>query len=175
MKGTGRSNEHSQQWESMESLTQSYKGTQRMLKQAQKQNENPDHNRLLSEMMGDCSFVVDWLQEGRMPGNRRGIERRSAYQREKLMDPIHMQAYVQKSAAGSPANLTDGQRAQIEQALSMLSERERECYILAHGECFSYHDIAELLNVTKGSVGQYIRRAQLKLSKQLSGSLFPRE
>ncbi|WP_010279826.1 sigma-70 family RNA polymerase sigma factor [Paenibacillus senegalensis] len=168
MKGTGKL--HVQrtngEWLSMESLAESYKGTQRMLWNVkQNQQHEPAQSRMLSEMAGDCGFVVEWIQAGRMPGNRRGIERRAAYQREKLVDPIHMQAYVQRSAAGSPANLSDGDRARLEQALSMLSDRERECYLLAHGECFSYQEIAELLQVTKGSVSQYIRRAQIKLSK----------
>lgn len=151
----------------MESLTESYKGTQQMLKHAKQYQQEPAKSRMLSEMAGDCSYVVEWLQEGRMPGNRRGIERRAAYQREKLVDPIHMQAYVQRSAAGSPANLSDGDRLRLEQALATLSERERECYLLAHGECFSFQEIAEMLHVTKGSVSQYIRRAQIKLSKQI--------
>lgn len=167
MKGTGKLHvqQTKEEWLSMESLAESYKHTQHMLRNAKQYQHEPAQSRMLSEMAGDCGFVVEWIQAGRMPGNRRGIERRAAYQREKLVDPIHMQAYVQRSAAGSPANLSDGDRLKLEQALSMLSERERECYLLAHGECFSYQEIAELLQVTKGSVSQYIRRAQIKLSK----------
>lgn len=128
--------------------------------------------RIINEMVADCEWTIEWLESGRRPGNKRGIERRAAYQREKLMDPIRMQAYVSQSSAGSPANLSDWQRFQIEDALSRLSERERECYVLAHGECFSFSEIAEMLGVSKGSVEVYVTRAQKKISDDLQNSLF---
>lgn len=127
---------------------------------------------IINEMVSDCEWTIEWLESGRRPGNKRGIERRAAYQREKLMDPVRMQAYITKSSAGSPANLTDWQRFQIEDALSRLSERERECYVLAHGECFSFSEIAGMLGVSKGSVEVYVSRAQKKISDDLKNSLF---
>ncbi|MGG1554979.1 sigma-70 family RNA polymerase sigma factor [Paenibacillus ferrarius] len=128
--------------------------------------------RIINEMISDCEWTIEWLETGRRPGNKRGIERRAAYQREKLMDPVRMQAYVTRSSAGSPANLSDWQRFQINDALSRLSERERECYVLAHGECFSYSEIAGMLGVSKGSVEVYVTRAQKKISDDLQNSLF---
>jgi RNA polymerase sigma factor (sigma-70 family) len=116
--------------------------------------------------------TIEWLDSGRRPGNKRGIERRAAYQREKLMDPVRMQAYISESPAGSPANLSDWQRFQIKDALSKLSDRERECYVLAHGECFSFSEIAGMLGVSKGSVEVYVTRAQSKISEDLQNRLF---
>ncbi|MNP84003.1 positive control sigma-like factor [compost metagenome] len=52
----------------------------------------------------DCEFVIEWLNSGRRPGNKRGIERRAGYEREILLDPIRMQAFASNSKAGSPAN-----------------------------------------------------------------------
>ncbi|GEB35887.1 hypothetical protein [Brevibacillus parabrevis] len=63
--------------------------------------------QLIREMRGDVEWVIEWLESGRRPGNKRGIERRAAYQREKLMDLIRMQAFVAHSTAGSPANITE--------------------------------------------------------------------
>ncbi|MCY9658138.1 sigma-70 family RNA polymerase sigma factor [Paenibacillus chondroitinus] len=128
--------------------------------------------RVINEMVADCEWTIEWLDSGRRPGNKRGIERRAAYQREKLMDPVRMQAYITQSSAGSPVNLSDWQRFQIEDALSRLSERERECYVLAHGECFSFSEIAGMLGVSKGSVEVYVTRAQKKISMDLQSSLF---
>lgn len=128
--------------------------------------------RIINEMVADCEWTIEWLDSGRRPGNKRGIERRAAYQREKLMDPVRMQAYVSQSSAGSPANLSDWQRFQIEDALSRLSDRERDCYVLVHGECFSLSEIAGMLGVSKGSVEVYVTRAQKKISDDLQSSLF---
>lgn len=134
--------------------------------------ELDNQKSMISQMIGECDYAIEWLETGRRPGNKRGIERQAAYQRERLMDPVRMQSFVSGSSAGSPANLTDWQRFQIEDALSRLSDRERECYVLAHGECFSFAEIAEFLNISKGSVETYVERAQKKISEDLQTSLF---
>lgn len=131
-----------------------------------------DDKEVISGMISDCNYIIEWLSTGRRPGNKRGIERLAAYQKEKLVDPLRMQAYVSNSKAGSPSNLSDWERFQIEDALSRLTERERDCYILAHGECFSFGEIAHLLGIEKGSVQEYIERAQKKISEDLQNSLF---
>ncbi|MBE7897529.1 RNA polymerase subunit sigma-24 [Paenibacillus polymyxa] len=131
-----------------------------------------DDKKIISGMISDCEFTEEWLVTGRRPGNKRGIERRAAYQREQLVDPLKMQAYVSNSKAGSPSNLTDWQRFQIQDALSRLSERERECYVMAHGECFSFGEIGNMLGISKGSVEEYVQRAQRKITEDLNFSLF---
>lgn len=135
-------------------------------------DENKTERQIIGEMVGDTEFVIEWLESGRRPGNKRGIERRAAYQREKLMDPIRMQAFVDRGTAGSPANLTEWQIGQIEDALCGLSERERECYVMANGQCFSHAEIAKLLGISKSSVDTHIKRAQQKISERLMNSLF---
>lgn len=72
----------------------------------------------LSEMISDVEYVIEWLETGRRPESKRGIERRAAYQREKLIDPIRMQAFVFRGTAGSPCNLTEWEKEQLEDALS---------------------------------------------------------
>lgn len=150
---------------------QNYKMSLKIAERAYRRAD-ADDKKVISGMVSDCEYVIEWLETGRRPGNKRGIERRAAYQREKLVDPLRMQAYVQNAKAGSPSNLTDWQRFQIEDALSRLSERERECYVLAHGECFPFSDIADMLGISKGSVEEYIERAQRKISEDLQSSLF---
>jgi RNA polymerase sigma-70 factor (ECF subfamily) len=122
--------------------------------------------------MSDVAFSIAYMHTGRIPGNKRGIERRAAYQREKLVDPMRMQAYVANSTAGSPSNVTEWQRYQIEDALSRLSPQERECYTLAHGQGFSFSYIGGLMGLSKGAVESYVTRAQKKVSQDLNSSLF---
>jgi len=45
---------------------------------------------LIVGMISSCSYVIEWLETGRRPGNRRGIERRAGYQREVPTDPSRM-------------------------------------------------------------------------------------
>jgi len=137
-----------------------------------KESANEADKKVISGMVSDCEYVIEWLSTGRRPGNKPGIERRAAYQREKLMDPLMMQAYVQKGNAGSPSNLSDWERFQIEDALTGLSERERECFVMSRGECFSYNEIALMLDIKKSSVKEYVERAQHKISRNLQNSLF---
>lgn len=165
----------------MQDLLQEYKETRRLLKQAYEARRDGEkvlddqalaERQILAEMIGDVEFVIEWLESGRRPGNRRGVERLAAYQREKPMDPIKIQAFFTRSTAGSPANLTEWERQQIEDALSVLSERERECYVLAYGECFSHSEIAELLNISVSSVETYLKRANQKITERIQTSLF---
>ncbi|MBE7897273.1 RNA polymerase subunit sigma-24 [Paenibacillus polymyxa] len=131
-----------------------------------------DDKKVISGMISDCEYVEEWLNTGRRPGNKRGAERMAAYQRERPVDPLRMQAYVQRNHAGSPANLSEWQLFQIEDALSTLSPRERECYTMAHGQCFSRSQIAEFLDITRDSVTEYVERAQKKVAQAVSESLF---
>lgn len=131
-----------------------------------------DDKKVISGMVSDCEYVIEWLSTGRRPGNKRGIERRAAYQLEKPMDPLRMQAFASRSTAGSPSNLSDWEMFKLQDALSTLSPRERECYTLAHGECFSFGEIANMLGIQKGSVQYYVETAQNKISESLRNSLF---
>ncbi|MFD1777027.1 sigma factor-like helix-turn-helix DNA-binding protein [Paenibacillus rhizophilus] len=145
----------------------SLKGAERAYRRA-----DADDKKVISGMVSDCEYVIAWLSTGRRPKNKRGIERRAGYEREILLDPIRMQAFASNSKAGSPANLTDDQRAMIEEALRYLSPRQRECYVLAHGECFSQAEIAQMLGITRSSVQAYIEEAQRKVSEELQQNLF---
>lgn len=165
----------------MQDLLKEYKETRKGLNTAyddrrtaaESGNEKAMAERqLLGEMRGEVEWVIEWMETGRHPGNKRGIERRAAYEREKLMDPVRMQAFVSRSTAGSPCNLTEWQRFQLEDALASLTERERECYVLTHGEGFSFDETARMLEITKSSVQTLVTRAQAKISDRVSNSLF---
>lgn len=159
----------------MQDLKKSYRGTYWMLRKALKacgeDGAHPDTGTL-KEMISDVNFAIGWMHTGKRPGSKRGIERRSAYQREKLMDPLLMQAYYSNSSAGSPSNLTDDEHNKLEWALCMLTENERDCYVMAHGQGFSFEYIANMLCVEKSTVQKYVERAQKKISDELRGNLF---
>lgn len=121
-------------------------------------------------MISDCSYVIEWLETGRRPGNRRGIERRAAYQREIPTDPAKLPV-----VAVAPFTLEREEEEQrpkslrLEAALRGLTERERDCFVLAHGHGHTHVEIAGLLGISKSSVGTYLVRAQRKIAGNVQG------
>jgi DNA-binding CsgD family transcriptional regulator len=156
----------------LEEMIDRYKHTRKMLRAIRTLNTDKYEREVIGGMISDCQFVIEWLGTGRRPGNMRGIERRAAYQREKLMDPLRMQAFMSNSTAGSPANITESERSKIEAALCTLSKRERECYELHHGMCYSLSKVAELLGIHKASAQSYIQSAKRKIEHEKLNSLF---
>lgn len=148
------------------------KNAKRILRALRTLSVEKADRQIIGEMLSDCDYSQEWLQTGRRPGNRRGIERAAAYQREKLVDPIRIQSYVSGNHAGSPSNLSDDDRERLDKALKTLSDRERECFVMAHGQNFSYGYIANLIGISKGTVQDYVKRAQIKVSKELKDNQF---
>jgi RNA polymerase sigma factor (sigma-70 family) len=146
------------------------KNTKRILRALRTLSTEKADRQIIGEMLSDCNYSQEWQQTGRRPGNRRGIERAAAYQHEKLVDPIRLQSYVTGSHAGSPSNLSEEDRFRLEQAMRTLSDRERECYVMAHGQGFSFGYIANLIGVSKSAVQSYVKRAQIKVSNELRDS-----
>ncbi|XOK58381.1 hypothetical protein ACJ7K1_17455 [Paenibacillus elgii] len=70
---------------------------------------------LISDMISDCEFVEQWLETGRMPGSRRGIDRRSVYQRTKVWNPSWMEQLITKPA-GPDRELTEDERMPVRDA-----------------------------------------------------------
>lgn len=122
-------------------------------------------------MISNCSYAIDWLETGRRPGNRRGMERRARYQREVPIDPFRLACRLSLSDESVPVEEQSklSRRLRIEEALRGLTDRERDCYGLAHGEGYSYAEIAVLLDISKSSVSTYMLRAQRKVAFNVSG------
>jgi len=66
-------------------------------------------------MLSDVQFAIDWLNITK--------------------DPLYMQSYAQPSVCGSPTTLSDHERFQLDDALSTLSEREKQAYTFRYGLC----------------------------------------
>lgn len=57
----------------------SLKGAERAYRKA-----DADDKKVISGMVSDCEFAIEWLSTGRRPGNKRGIERRAGYERDTI-------------------------------------------------------------------------------------------
>lgn len=133
----------------------------------------------LKEIISDLNYSIEWMETGRRPGLRRGIERRAAYQREKAMDPLIMQKYFHFEETEFKwdiekkyDSITSWDRERIIDALSVLTDCEREVYLMSRAKCISYREIANLLKISKSSVQMTIKRAEIKIGKRIRESLF---
>jgi RNA polymerase sigma-70 factor (ECF subfamily) len=130
------------------------------------------HISKLNSMLSDVQLAIEWLHLGHNPGPRRGIHRLSMDQLTIPVDPLRMQSYAQPAACGSPTTLTDSERKQIDDALAVLSPREKQCFTLKHGLCLSLRQIAEELQISRGTAQEYIENAERKLKEPIQVSLF---
>ncbi|WP_413381436.1 peptidoglycan-binding protein [Alkalihalobacillus sp. 1P02AB] len=74
----------------MKALIEEYKITLKQLKNS-REGLSSEQTEILSGMLSDLKYAIDWMSTGRSPQARRGIERKAAYQRERPVDPITMQ------------------------------------------------------------------------------------
>ncbi|WP_199427077.1 sigma-70 family RNA polymerase sigma factor [Thermaerobacillus caldiproteolyticus] len=159
-------------------LIQQYKES---LKVARKMysNATDEDKKVIAGMISDLEYAIEWMETGRRPGNRRGIERRAAYQRERSFDPLLMQKYFRSSDPVYEWDdhekenvITSWDRERIEDALSVLTYREREVYLMSRGYCLTYSEIANYLCISSSSVQTMIERAEKKIKKRINESLF---
>jgi len=143
-------------------------------------NSSEEDRKIISGMISDLEYAIEWMKTSRMPGNRRGIERRAAYQREKPFDPLLMQKYFRSKDEEvyewddhvKEHKLSDWDMQRIDDALSVLTEKEKEVYLMSRGHCLSYTQIANYLCISRGAVQKMIERAEKKIAERIKESLF---
>ncbi|MNI41885.1 positive control sigma-like factor [compost metagenome] len=126
----------------------------------------------VNAFISNVVYVIAWLSRGHAPNPRRAIHRRSREQREVLMEPLKMQSYANPAACGSPTTITDSERFMIDEALHTLTKKEKDCYMLKYGQCFSERDIARMLNISQQAVNQNIKRAEAKINDSIRNNIF---
>jgi RNA polymerase sigma-70 factor (ECF subfamily) len=149
----------------MQEMIEGYRQTKKMLRALRTLNTDAAERGLLASMIRDCEYIVEWLQSGRRPGNKRGIERYAAYQREVLCSSEVLDRHP---APPPPRRLVVNDYNRIVQALNILSGRERACYEMYYAGLWSEYDIAERLGISRDSVHEYLDRAQKKIKKFIS-------
>jgi RNA polymerase sigma factor (sigma-70 family) len=129
---------------------------------------------IVSGMISELEYAIKWMKTGRQPGNRRGVERLAAYQRERPFDPVLMQRFFRSTEPiysweekERENVVTLSERLKIESVLSRLTDKEKEIFLMSRGYCLSYSDIAKKMNVTKAAIQRTIARAEKKISEVL--------
>lgn len=113
-------------------------------------------------MVSDTQFAIEIMETGKIPGTKWTVARWSKEKRDVPVDPIEMAKYVRnrepvKSAPEWKVKL-------LERLMSTLTQRERDAYELVRGQCYSFTQAAQLMGCNKGSVQNFVKRAEKKIS-----------
>ncbi|WP_438446857.1 sigma factor-like helix-turn-helix DNA-binding protein [Gorillibacterium sp. sgz5001074] len=114
-------------------------------------------------MIRDVDYVIEWLETGRRPGNKRGVERLAAYQRDIPTDLIEKYMLRPQYMPQGRSIYSPDEVVYMEYLLSTLTERECECYVMHIGGLYSMRDIADLLDLTVSTVHETVKRAERKI------------
>ncbi|MEH7644353.1 sigma-70 family RNA polymerase sigma factor [Bacillus toyonensis] len=162
----------------MKDLMEQYTKTRKTLEESKVGATEKDIS-IINEMISDINYALEWMRTAKEPGAIRGIERRAAYQRNTAVNPLLMQKYLRSAETlyewdDKPKEnvITEWERIKLEDALSTLTENEREIYIMFKGNCLSMDKISKLMKVSKGTIQKSIKRSDVKIARQLEGSLF---
>lgn len=126
---------------------------------------------IYSSIKNDLEYTIHWMKTGHQPENKRGIERKAAYEREKPFDPLIMQRFFRSEEttyswdkAEKESCLSSGEKNMVSAALSILTEKEKELYLMSRGYCLSYTDIAKNIGVSRQTVQATVKRAEKKIA-----------
>ncbi|OEH53135.1 Fis family transcriptional regulator [Oceanobacillus sp. E9] len=132
---------------------------------------NPDENpkdkedkRQINSMITDMSYAMDWMRTGRRPGNLRGVDKRSAYQKRVLYD---MELFPSLDIEPEERTLSEREKQDLYDILIELSHRERQCYLLHMANGHSMSQVSEILGIKKSSVQSFIQRAKKKIERKV--------
>ncbi|MDM5430266.1 sigma-70 family RNA polymerase sigma factor [Bacillus mycoides] len=159
-------------------LIEQYKKTLKQLITA-KEKANEKDEKIINGMISDIEDDLKWMRTGKEPGMKRGIERRASYQREIKVNPLLIQRYLRSKETEYEWDkehkenaITTWEKIQLDDALSTLTETEKEIFVMCKAGMFTQEEIAKMRGVTRSTVQQNLRRADKKIAQQVSGSLF---
>lgn len=142
-------------------LIDEYSSTQSELN-AYRETTVGEERKDVNAMLSNLRYGLTWMRTGHMPGLMRGIERRAIYQRTHAM--IDDNLYPSLDIMPKERELTEQEKKVICHRLMLLSERERQTYILHEAYGLSLRQIGFELGITKRTAQQYFDRAREKLN-----------
>lgn len=152
----------------LKSYENTLKETQKMKEKAEAEGNEKDV-KLISGMITDLKFVICFMKYGCSPTRLKDVSRLSGWQRMKLKGTDQMQLFSSDKAVvpNNGEGVNEEEMNKIERALSVLSKREKEIFVLHAGENLSYERISVLLGVKKGTVSTLWFRAKKKIQKHI--------
>lgn len=136
--------------------------------------ENPtlqdiDDNKVIAGMISDLEFALEWLNNGRNPDLRRGIDKHGVY----LTDPAILDVLsVNNLWRTGTKEISGFEKEIIDDALCTLTDREKDVFLMIKVEGITFEYVAELLGIKKSTVQTHLERAEKKIAQRKNESLF---
>lgn len=111
--------------------------------------------KIVSDMVSDMRYAIEWMRHGRRPGNRRGADRKDIYRQRELLEELR------------PVQISDVERNKLVRVLLTLTERERTCFLLHMAQGLTQDQIASMLELSRSSVRKFIDRAKNKVQSEM--------
>ncbi|WP_157930349.1 sigma-70 family RNA polymerase sigma factor [Mycobacteroides abscessus] len=128
---------------------------------------------VISGMISDLEFAIEWMKNGRNPNAMRGADIKGAYLTDPhLLDVLPVHPFYKEISEDGSAISDNVDKDIIEDALCTLTEREKEVFIMIKAEGLTYEYTAELLGVKKSTVQTHLERAEKKIERRKEESIF---
>ncbi|KAB2334278.1 sigma-70 family RNA polymerase sigma factor [Bacillus mesophilum] len=125
--------------------------------------------KIINGMISDLEYAIEWMKSGRNPDGRRGVDKHGVY----LTDPALLDVLPVQGVKPSDNKEMDSlQRELVEDALCTLTKRERDVFMMIKVEGLTYEHTADLLGIKKSTVQTHFERAEQKVEKRKTESLF---
>lgn len=129
---------------------------------------------LISNMITSTTYALDWLMKGKCPDNVTSIENYSYDQRTIEIDPQLLASIysTDDSLQHQVPETKPEDLFMVESALSTLSPKEREAFVLFEGYQHSIATVAEMMDVENSTVNTMLRRARHKIKANKEADIF---
>lgn len=149
----------------MDDLIAEYKRTRKLLRALYTLSTVKSDREQIKSMLNDCEWAMEWMETGSYPRRRRAINRLSYIQRTIFMEPAVLEVIANRNKRDTDqTSVTPEQRGRIDRALDQLTAQEHNCFVTVYGQGLSFAEAAEVLQLSKSSVGTYISRAKRKMT-----------
>lgn len=140
----------------MEGLIREYRESLRKLRSAERVPME------FNSMASDTQWAIDLMVTGHIPGTKWTVARWNREDREIPVDPLEIARYVsnREPVKVAPEWMVDF----LDKLMDSLTEKEKEAYRLVRGQGYSFAQAGKLLGCNKGSVQNFVQRAEKKIA-----------
>lgn len=145
------------------------KGLNDMIKNLGETERDIEDKKMLNSMKNEVEYIIKWLKIGHDPENPQGTNIRYAYDITQLsnMDLLpDLSDEIKKERV--PLQPIDEQLKKVIKLMEMLSDRERDCFILRVAQNMTLQEVADELDISISSVQTYLERVDKKIKEVVS-------
>ena len=143
-------------------LIEEYKAERLRLKKA---DITEDNKTIINSIVSDLDYSIKYMSQGFPPGNNRGVHRREIPMTDKMMDMYGKGLLYREDTRAerySPDMLQHAHDIYFN-----LSRQEQKALWLVRVKMMSLGQAAQVMEVSKGTVQDYLDRAKVKIEDML--------